>query len=57
MKKLFAAAVAVLFWLSLFAIDKGWLPVMLCAVSWLCLAVMAHRNGWYYEPKEDEDNV
>lgn len=57
MKKLFAAAVAVLFWLSLFAIDKGWLPVMLCAVSWLCLAVMAHRNDWYYDPERDEEDV
>lgn len=57
MKKLFTAAVAALFWLSLFAIDKGWLPVMLCVASWLCLAVMAHRSGWYYDPEEDEADV
>lgn len=57
MKKLFTAAVAVLFWLSLFAIDKGWVPVVLFAASWLCLDMMARRNGWYYGPERDEDDV
>ena len=52
------AAAAVLFWLSLMAIDSDtWLPLIVCVASWLVLTVAAYKNGWFYDPERDEADV
>lgn len=50
------AAVAVLFVLSLLSIDcESWMPFIVCAVSWIYLACVAWRDGWFYDPEDDAE--
>ena len=57
-KNIITVAAAVLFWISLMAIDSDtWLPFIVCVVSWLGLTVAAYKNGWFYEPERDEADV
>lgn len=54
-RNIITAAFGVLFVLSLMAIDSDtWMPLIVCVVSWLVLAVAAYKNGWMYEPERDE---
>ncbi len=55
-EKFITVAGIVLFVLSVSAIDSAsWLPLILCVASWIILGFMANRNGWLYEPEQEEE--
>lgn len=50
-----SVAAAIVFFVSLMAIDSdSWLPLILCVVSWVWLGIEAWRNGWLWEPEDEE---
>lgn len=53
--KIFYTAVGVLFFLSLLSIDSdSWMPLIVCVVSWVYLACLAWKHGWFYVPEDEE---
>ena len=50
--------VFILFWISLASIDsKSWVPFLALIGCWIWLMIAAWKNGWFYEPEEDEADV
>ena len=47
-----------LFWVSLASIDsETWTPFLVFVGCWIWMIIAAVKNGWFYEPEEDETDV
>jgi phosphatidylserine synthase len=47
---------AALFFVSMMALDSdSWVPLIVCVVSLIWLTAEAWRNGWMYDPEDEEE--